>query len=275
MKQEFNKSILKLESNQYAAIFIEYKDNVGIYNPMKFTDEETNKTITSATKKTLVAKYGSVEGFFENLFAKGIKDLRITDRCKNGSTYKSAGTPYEVTFESPNEPAEKVQEVKEIAEVQTIAQPYQQQAIPNYGMMGANGLSGADIHKVFDHERLRVENSELKVENRSLTKENRDLYDKNRELELLGAKSVEKSKAQADLLEKGTGYMPIIMKMLEAKNTTSVPGLSGAPLSDLKQAFVKMPDEVLEEIYPVMQGYTIPEFQTELDNLLKKYNLIQ
>jgi hypothetical protein len=272
MKQEFNKSILKLDSNQYAAVFIEYKDNLGNYIPIKFTDEETNKTITSATKKTLVAKYGSVEGFFENLFAKGIKDLRITDRCKNGSTYKSAGTPYEVTFESPNEPAEKPQEVIKVQEVA----PIQPQLTTNYGMMGANGLSGADIHKVFDHERLRVENSELKVENRSLIKENRDLYDKNRELELLGAKSVEKSKAQADLLEKGTGYMPIILKMLEAKNpTASVPGLSGAPLSELKQAFVKMPDEVLEEIYPVMQGYTIPEFQTELDSLLKKYKLIQ
>lgn len=270
MKEEFNKSILKLDSNQYAAICVEYKDGMGNYQSMKFTTPE-GATTTSATKNTLIAIYGSVEAFLEQLFAKGIKELRITDRYKNGSSFKTIGTPYEVIFEAPNQPKEKPIEPVEVTE--PANQP-QQHIIPNYGMMGsANGLSGADIHKIYDHERLRVENSDLKLKNDYLTKENEKLSKENLTLELLGAKSVEKSKAQAELLEKGTGYMPLIMKIMEGKNATT-PGLTGAT-SELKQAYLNMPDEVLEEIYPVLKGYSIPEFQIELDNLLKKHNLIQ
>jgi hypothetical protein len=263
MKQLDN-SILLLETSPYNAVKVEYADTFGNFSPIE----------NNATKEILVTKYGSIKDFFEGLNAKGIKKIRVTDRKANGSTFKTIGASYEVTFTDGNT---------------TMETPVQPQAnvapaMPafNFGLNGGmQGLGMVEIHRIHDYDRLKTELAESKAKNIHLETENSRLKDENLRNELLGTKSVEKSKANSDLVEKLTPLLGMIAAKIMPPAGAVVEAGLGNPspsFSAVKNQFLQFiqnaDDDFLQDLWAVVGGMQNEDFDNELTELLRKHNLI-
>jgi len=268
MKQLDN-SIFLLESSPMAAIKVEYCDNVGNYSAIE----------NNATKAIIDEKYGSINQFFESLYKKGIRKLRITDRKSNGSSFKTIGKDYEVTFEAKegeisSEPIAAPESVNTIPTMQ-IPNHFQ-----NYGMNAPGpGLGMVEIHRIHDYDRLVTVNQKLEVENAALKARNEALRDENLRNELLGTKSVEKAEKQNALLAQAS---PILLGLIEKFQTVApviAGGLAGAEnFSPLQKTFLSMVQTAdqafLSDLLLIANGMSNPDFDTEITELLKKFNLI-
>lgn len=262
MKQELDKIIQKLQTDPMFAISVENIDQSG----NKF------RIITNATNEMLIAKYGSSANFFESLFKSGVQKIAITPRKQNGTkagkiNYKLAGASFPA-FEMEFEP-------KQNTEIKAYDQHSNYQ-VPAPQLNGANGLTGADLHKVYDYQRIQQENSDLKAENKQLLAKNESLKEENLRAELLGVKSVEKTESNAKLIASASPFIPILQALLMgAKNgNPEVPGL-GQGISTIKQWFLQQDDELLQDLSLVAKGLEVPQFESQLKELLIANNLIQ
>jgi hypothetical protein len=266
MKQ-LDQSIFLLESSKYNAIKVEFCNPTG-----NFSIIENN-----ATAETLIEKYGSILQFFENLYAKGIKKLRITDRKANGSAFKSCGE-YIVNFtakdgEITSEPIAETQPVPEV-------QPYQAPT-QSFGMAGMpQGLGMVEIHRIQDYDRVLAEKQKLEIEVAALKVSNQALRDENLRNEILGTKSVEKTDSNTALIDKFTPVALALIEKFQRAPVVAAVGLTGAEnFTPLQNAFLQIIQNsdtgVLSDLMAVAQGINNPEFDTEMTELLKKYNLIQ
>lgn len=183
MKHELQNTINLLTANPFNAVAVMYKDALGNYQRFYFPTD--GKTTPNGTKEQIEKIYGSVNGFFEFLLKNNITNLKITDRKKNGSTFVTTGKEYETTLIPNSDVSPSQTALFETQVTPTVAptpapmpaiatpQPTQQSMQGLYG--GMNGLSGADFHKVYDHDRLKTEliKAETKVE--ALTEDKKKL----------------------------------------------------------------------------------------------------
>ncbi|RZL47080.1 MAG: hypothetical protein EOP00_13050, partial [Pedobacter sp.] len=175
MKNQFTNTIEKLKENALRAISVQ-NAATGI------------ELLCNKTAEEIAQTYGSIEDFFNGLVAKGIKKVIITDKLKNGSTYRKYGDSYEFEF-VPNAP----QEQQQAAQVQVPT------SLPlNAGM---NAGLNATIYRDMDYPRIAAELENSKAEVKRLTEENRKLETKILVNETLEGKSIARAEANAKVLE--------------------------------------------------------------------------
>lgn len=256
MKQRFDNSILLLDTNPHMGIKVEY-----------LNDSSTYTTVyPRANKADIVADHGSIKAFFERLNSEGKTTIRITDRKSNGSTYRTIGEPYTVTFSNDgvlqNNPTPKPVEKME------------SQYKPTFNGLAGSGLGMVEIHRIHDYDRIKTENTKLEAKVEQLTATNEKLKEDNLRNELLGVKKVEQTEANGKLIMSAQGFIPLIQAMmLGAKGAAPAQGL-GEPASEVKQFFINLDDPLLLDLVPVAKGLQNEEFETELQTLLIKFNLI-
>lgn len=262
MKQELEKTIAKLESDPLFAITV---DDNSADNPVRICANLFNKD--------LVEKYGSAKGFFEALYASGVKKIKVVPKKRNGYdkdkgnfSYRHAGVtnpPFEIEFE-PKQPQNQ-------PIMNTTNNNLPQPAQPALN----GGLSGADVYKVYDHQRIEKENYDLKAENKVLIAKNESLKEENLKAEILGVKKVEQTEATAKLMAGASPFIPLLQALLmgaRGQDAQAIP-LNQA-VSPLKQFFLNQDDDLLADLEPVIRGFSNAEFDAELKNLLIKFNLL-
>ena len=263
MKQELVKTIANLEKDEMFAITVD-----------SINEFDSKSTICSNLfNKDLVEKYGSAKGFFETLFAKGFKKIKIIPKKRNGYdvnkgtfSFRHAGIknpPFEIEFE-PKEPQN-----------QPTMNPTNnaQTQLPQIALNG--GLSGADFHKVYDYQRIEKENYDLKAENKVLLAKNESLKEENLKAEILGVKKVEQTEATAKLMAGASPFIPLLQALLMGARGQDSPALAlNQGISPLKQFFINQDDELLADLEPVIRGFSNADFDAELKDLLMKFNLL-
>lgn len=250
MKTQFANTIEKLKEESLRAITVVNNDTgVGI--------------VCNSTGEELIAKFGSIENFFNGLFEKGIKTIRITDKLKNGSqagkpTYRKYGDEYIFEFAPVEKPIEQVQ--------------VQPSAPLNGGMnAGMNGTIFRDMH----YPMIAAELESAKSEVKRLTEENRKLETKILINDTLEGKSVAKSEANAQMLASAAPILEKLAGAFMAQNTAiQAPGLGGANLSEVKQNTIKMvsqlQDDIVDNIALVIGRLNDKTILDELLNLADK-----
>jgi hypothetical protein len=265
MKQLDN-SIFLLESSKHNAIKVEFCNPAGSFSILE----------NNATAEILIEKHGSVLQFFENLYKKGIKKLRITDRKSNGSAFKSCGE-YIVNFTAKDGEitSDPIVETQPIPEVQSYQAP-----VMNFGLGMPQGLGMVEIHRIQDYDRVLAEKQKLEIEVVALKTSNQALKDENLRNEILGTKSVEKSDSHGALIDK---YTPVVLALIEkfqpAAKAVAAVGLSGAEnFTPLQNAFLQIIQtadaSILSDLMAAAQGVSNTDFDAEFTELLKKHNLI-
>jgi hypothetical protein len=216
MKTQFSNTVEKLETDSLRAVTVVNNDTgTGI--------------VCNATAEELIAKYGTIKNFFNDLFEKGIKALRITDKLKNGSTFRKFGDEYVFEF-AP-------------IEVSAVA-PAPQEPL-NGGMnAGMNGTIFRDMHYPMIANELEVAKAEVK----RLTEQNRTLETKLLVNDTLDGKSTARSESNAKILENALPIVLAAFEKLTTKPVATVPGLSGVELSEVKKNGVKMMSQINDDI---------------------------
>ena len=140
--------------------------------------QNESKIATNATGEILTKTYGSVEGFFNDLTKNNIRYFRITNKRKNGSTYKTIGIPFPVDArpEQQNKPMETPHKV------------HTPEVMPNiFGGGLAGGLNMMDVsYKFQDYQRVERECQEWKAKCEKLEADNKVLENTNLRNELSG-----------------------------------------------------------------------------------------
>lgn len=273
MRTEFNQIIERLLRDQYFAVTVEHKDDFDMWQCIE----------RNASAVGLEQKYGSVAAFFEKLHASGSNELRLSPKKQNGSdpkknriNYKPSGEPIIIRMKAKtieSEPATTTPAVSPVHPDPVIPVPVPALAAP---ALGGSHLTGDAAYKYFDHSRLMSENQRLQAENDRLKKDNDDLKDTIRE----NRHSNEKAKNNNELIATLAPLLaPVLQKAVSPADM--VPGL-GQPdpsLSPIKAQFVeaikRTDDNFVHDIALVAKGMNdSPEFDDEINALLKKYNLI-
>lgn len=218
MKTQFANTIEKLETDSSRAVTVVNNDTgTGI--------------VCNATAEELIAKYGTIKNFFNDLFEKKIKALKITDKLKNGSTFRKFGDDYVFEFG----PA-----------VEKVVEQTQQPAAPLNGGMNA-GMNGT-IYRDMDYPRIAAELEASKSEVKRLTDENRKLETKNLINDTLEGKSVARTEANAKMLEQATPLLAALTEKFLANPAIQAPGLNGANLSEVKQNTIRIVSQLQDDI---------------------------
>lgn len=271
MKAEFNQIIERLLRDQYFAVTVEHKDDFDMWQCIE----------RNASAVALEQKYGSVAAFFEKLHASGSNELRLSPKKQNGSdpkknriNYKPSGEPIVIRMKAKTtEAASPAPVVYPVQPDPVIPVPVPALAAPALG--GAH-LTGDAAYKYFDHSRLMSENQRLQTENDRLKKDNDDLKDTIRENKY----SAEKTKSNNELIV-GLGNIltPVIQRAMPMADASPGLGQPDPSLSPIKAQFVeaikRTDDNFVHDIALVAKGMNdMPEFDDEINALLKKYNLI-
>lgn len=256
MRQEFLNIVNQLKTNQFYAISI-------------IDDSTMNKILTTTLGSSLVAKYGSVENYFEHLKNSGVTSFSVQEYKKNGSGWKNTGNVVRnLTFQ------EKTQA------------PNPSHTAPAHNPLNG-GLAGQVVALGFtdvanymadskDNVRLTEENKHLKEKNESLQK----IVDELKEEKLKREYDASKSSGQNEMLLGLVQNLPNILGAFKVGGDVS--GL-GAPaptqtqnnLSQIKAEFFQylsnpnVSDALIEALYEVANKIATEEgFAEKLENLL-------
>lgn len=249
-------------------------------NAVTVTDKDTLvKVVTDATGAVLEERYGSVEGFFEWMHGQGINRLLIRNRRKNGSGFKAISEYHaDLMDRNGSEP------IQSAAMPQPKQSPVAHKAVPmpdmfGFGMNGMAGLNMVDMaFKTQDHSRLFQENQELKVKVGVLESENRNLERQVLTNELVGTKTVEKTKANNELAQTFAPLLSLVaQKFLTPQEAIATAGLSGTT-TPVQQYFISLAqnadESFLNDLALLIKGMSEkPDFDAELNELMIKHNL--
>jgi hypothetical protein len=266
MKPQLNDIIERLGNDQFFAV--------------RITDLDKGLPVCSNKMGAeMVAEKGNIENFFNSIYQKGVRNVVIQPRRKNGSSWKDDGSSLQYSFEPQQE---KVHHDEPIAPTQQ-ANHAQEFTFP--GLMGGNiGLNAAQAnYRVMDYERITRENAELKDKNKRLSKKVKRLEHE----ALQNEYSENKAKGNKDLINNLSSQLPGIMGAFAAmKGGGSAqsfdPGLSSpfANLSENKQqlidAITQAPENAATYLYEILMGMMHnQEFGDEIFELLKKHKPTQ
>ena len=242
------------------------------------TSQEDNPTsmICNATNEDLKRDYTSAKNYFEFIFKQGVKSVKIYGKKKNGHIVRKNGTfqnwkdcltiePLEFTFKTSEK--SKAQDNVVISNSPAY--------VPPQLKSHSNALTGAETYRVHDYDRLSHLSAKYEVENELLKKEVAKLERQLFEQDTLGTKSVEKTKAQADMLNSPIAQMlakVMTYKMMPTTFQPVVQGLNGG-ISPIKQRFLNADDEFLQDLEPVAMLMEDPVFVADLNVLLEKHKV--
>lgn len=256
--KHFEKIIENLKTDPYFAI--------------KVVDLKTRQNLVcNATGANLEESHGSVENFFESIYADGVQKVQIILKRKNGNNFKAIGAPYNFDMVS-NEVTD--------APATTPVHNFVPQAPTPPVFAGLNGgLNAAEIYKYMDHPRLERLCQDLTTENKSLLDKVSSLEKINLKNELLEGKTVASTNANAKLLESfGPLLAPVLESFLTPKTVATVAGLGGADFSAIKRELVEIikntDDEVVYYYTVLAKNIDASTVADELITLLERQNLI-
>ena len=266
MKQQFNSIIHQLDTDKYFGITV-------------FDLTHGKPIINSKSKEDIINLYGSIENFFNGLFAGTTTKIGIRTRRKNGMNrgkinwkdgkepmLEFTATPVEKPLSSPEQPIQGI----------PMAQ--------NLGNSNSFGLSPSEIISLHvsqnDKIRLETENKYLKDKVEKLEKENFDY----RERELEAKYSSNKSDKTHELVQAIIANAHNLKQVFSpstavaaVETTAEATGLGNPNNSEFKNELlhaIQVSDETTAEfIGSVYMGLNNQEFFTELTELIKKYNL--
>jgi len=269
MKQELVQLVENLINDKCSAVSVTSIDGTGL----------EIRLVTNATNDFLVQNYGSAVNFFETIYKNGAKKIKVYPKKQNGTVpssgkinYKPASKmqPFEVEFEpKQNSDNQPMQTVQEIQPVQQLPERIVHQAVP---LNASTGLSGSDMYKIYDYDKVVRELERVKAERNVLREENKKLDRQLFEQETLGVKSLEKTKAQAEMLN--SPVASTIIQLL-AQKLVPVAGETvglGQGLSQIKQAFMQLDDAFLQELYSIGNLMQNQEFDTKLSELVTQFS---
>lgn len=257
MKTQFTNTVEQLKENPLRVVSVSNCDTGAVI-------------VLNKTGAELTDEYGSIENFFNGLFEKGIKAIKITDRLRNGThqgrpVFRKYGDDYVFEFVPSNE---------------SVATNYPQTPAPvaplNGGMNGGlNGGMNAAIYRDMDYPRVVAELETSKADVKRLTEENRKLETKILINETLEGKSIARSEANAKLMESATPLLAALTEKIMMQNPPAqVPGLTGANLSEVKNHAIKMvsqlQDDLVDSIAVIMARLNNPEIMNEMLALADK-----
>lgn len=273
MKQELLQRYKdKLESDAMFAITVE-----------DITDEENQFVVVcNKTNELLIRDYGSFNGFLEAIYKEGARKVRITPRKRNGQnrgriSWKPTNIIEVLEFElKPKNVAHDQQSKTQSQPAEPAPAPVASPTYQAMPLMGTStGLTGMEAYRVFDYDRVNNELIQERAKREAAEAKVLELEKEVFKNEVLGTHKVQQTEAQAKLLETGSAFIPLIQDIIKGRNaTSSVPGL-GQPVSEIKQLFMNQPDSLLQDLLPVAHGLQNQDFDSELQQLLTKYNLIQ
>ncbi len=233
-------------------------------------NKETGQPLArSFSNEKFVEKYGSVEAFFNDLVAQGVKQIIIEERRRLGNTTRSFSTPKTFVLSAKEEPVPEVD-----TPVQMVPAPMAQVApqVP-MGLQGLGFPQIMDLHvRAHDQARLETENKFLKEKNEKLEQEIATLKEERMENKYSDAKA----KGNNEMLLGIMQNLPMLMGLFKG----SPQGLQGvddgaqlpAEKSSLFQQLAQTTPEVDSFILKVLENtYESPAFYQELSDLLKKY----
>jgi hypothetical protein len=245
------------------------------YYGVRVTDADTGTPLAAnKTAADMVRDFGSIEAFFNDLYTnRGVKNIIIQGRKKNGSSWKPDGDPEKIGFEPVEEP--------QPAPTHQAPPPAQDFQLP--GLTGGlmQGLNAQMVYHHMDYPKILAENVAYKAETASLKKEIETLKHDALETKFSEAKAT----GNRDMLL-GIGQMlaPLLQAFAASKMGGGAPeaiGLGNPPggMSQTKQelmgAISHAPDNICEYLYAIIEGLNLsPEFVKELEALLIKHELI-
>lgn len=233
-------------------------------------NKETGQPLVrSFSNEKFIEKYGSVEAFFNDLVAQGVKQIIIEERRRLGNTTRSFSTPKTFLLSAKEEPVTEVD-----TPVQMVPAPMAQVApqVP-MGLQGLGFPQIMDLHvRAHDQARLETENKFLKEKNEKLEQEIATLKEERMENKYSDAKA----KGNNEMLLGIMQNLPMLMGLFKG----SPQGLQGvddgaqlpAEKSSLFQQLAQTTPEVDSFILKVLENtYESPAFYKDLNELLKKY----
>ena len=259
MKQPLETIIQKLETDPLYAI--------------RITDADSFKTIcTNKTGAEMIEDSESIEGFFNDLFASGVKSIVIQPRRRNGNTFRDAGNAEKISFAPKDEP-----------KPQNTTYPTSHALTPEVittGLMG--GLNAQAIYHHMDYPKVVARNEKLEFENAALKEKIEQLKEKALEDKFSEAKAT----GSKDMLQ---GLMALVPDILTAVGTMKAPPVAQAAaglaqpeidLSPVKENLISKvktsSDAVNHYILLTYEGVdTMKGFGEELEQLLINYKLIE
>ena len=234
----------------------------------------------SKTKEEIIAKYGSLENFFNGLFKNGVTEIGIQPRRKNG---KNKGQTVQNWIDHPNYKYQKFSLNPTEAPVQ--------QSVPTQPVMPmaaqpslSGGLSLPEMISLHvdrnDKTRLETENRFLKEENDRLKKENWE----HKESALERKYSSEKSSKNTEIVNTAISNIDKLAGLITAfKGQAIAPvaeiGLGNPNLSAQKKGLIDViaqaDDFTINLVTHLYNGIATDTALTpELTELLKKHNII-
>ena len=235
----------------------------------------------SKTKEEIIAKYGSLENFFNGLFKNGVTEIGIQPRRKNG---KNKGQTVQNWIDHPNYKYEKFSLNPTEAPVQQNA-PVQPVVSSQYSQPGLNGgLSLPEMISLHvdrnDKTRLETENRFLKEENDRLKKENWE----HKESALEKKYSSEKSSKNTEIVNTAIANLDKLSGLITAfKGQAIAPvveGLGNPNLTPQKRGLIDVitqaDDFTINLVTHLYNGIaTDTPLTPELTELLKKHKIIE
>ncbi|PWA09517.1 hypothetical protein [Flavobacterium laiguense] len=250
----------KLNSDQYAGVSV--------------FDLDTNAFLfRNKTHAEIMQEHQSAENFFESLFAKGHKTLELTQKRKNGSSYKVLGASFKVNF-SPDTQTVQPQSLSQM-QIPQVQQPIFAEPMQNSFGLGTLDIVNLMVSKG-DATRLYTECEILKSEN----KEQKKLIEELKEERLATKYNSEKSSANQGMIMGALQHLPALAGIFNGGATAGLAGAVEQFTTPAKKAFAttlqQLDDTVVSVLYNINTGLnTNNEFSVELAELLKKHNLWQ
>ncbi|MGQ2982117.1 hypothetical protein [Flavobacterium sp.] len=258
MKPNLNDIIDKLDTDQYYAV--------------RITDADKGTYIcTNKTGADMKAESNSVEEYFNALYDKGVRNIVIQPRRRNGSSFVDGGEVFKYSFAS-EEPAHQPEPI-----APTQQASYIPEILPglggNYG--GLNALQAQ--YQMMDYARVVQENKELKEKNDRLSKKKKRLEREALENQF----SESKANGQKELVTTLLTTAPALMGALKGAGVPMPdPGLA-SPTPNLThnqqlliEAIQHNKDYIAEYLLTALNGMRDnQEFGNEFIELLDKHNL--
>jgi hypothetical protein len=244
------------------------KLNSDVYSALSVFDKSANRFLfRNKSHSEIIQEFGTAEDFFEDLFAKGHRNLTLTLKRKNGSTYKIDGQSFDVNFSASNEP-------QTLPVQQTQPQPQQKQDV----FSNSFGLGTLDVMNLMvaknDASRLFTENEVLKGENKEL----KSKYETIREEQLLSKYNADKESGLWGAIQGVITNAPALISTFKTGASVGLAAPVETFASETKQHFATtlqhIDDSVVNVLDSINNGLNSnQEFSSELAELLKKYQL--
>lgn len=246
--------------------------NQDILSAVSVFDKDLAKfVVRNKTQPEIISQHSTAENFFEELYANGHKNLKLTLKQKEGSGFKTV-YEFDSTFGAPNQPP-KTNEMMPQQPTVHAAQPMQNS---EFGMFGLGALDIMNlVSDSRDAKRLQMDNEFLKRENIDVKKEN----DRIKEEQMLAKYTREGKEANQQMLAGAIQSIPAIIQLVKGGDTEGLNAAQPAYSTDVKTNFASKlndtPDSTLQVLESIAGGITNnPNFTAELATLLKKHQLM-